>query len=176
VDHTNSPPATGPPRTQAQVSPGRPQQGVASSAFRPERVSGTLPGPTPADMERLDRIEARLEDTSPRYRRCRFPAASKRGEDGTRRCSLPGPGRPRRRQIFVAQRDDPLGELAAERGHCRGCLLRSGPGRALRCRIPDGAGVACSPQPTTTAPSALGLQEKCRATLQGQKGPPSARA
>jgi hypothetical protein len=39
-------------------------------------------------MEPLDRIEARLEDTSPRYRRGRFPAASKRGEDGTRRCDM----------------------------------------------------------------------------------------
>jgi hypothetical protein len=39
-------------------------------------------------MELLDRIEARLEDTSPRYRRCRFPAASKWGEDGTRRCDM----------------------------------------------------------------------------------------
>jgi hypothetical protein len=39
-------------------------------------------------MERLDRIEARLEDTSPRYRRCRFPAASTKGEDGTRRCDM----------------------------------------------------------------------------------------
>jgi hypothetical protein len=39
-------------------------------------------------MELLDRIEARLEDTSPRYRPCRFPAASKRGEVGTRRCDM----------------------------------------------------------------------------------------
>jgi hypothetical protein len=39
-------------------------------------------------MELLDRIEARLEDMSPSYRRCRFPAASKRGEDGTRRCDM----------------------------------------------------------------------------------------
>src|SRR6266566_3121712 len=39
-------------------------------------------------MEPLDRIEARPEDTGPRYRRCRFPAASKRGEDGTRRCDM----------------------------------------------------------------------------------------
>jgi len=39
-------------------------------------------------MELLDRIEARLEDTSPTYRRCRFPAASKRGEDGTGRCHM----------------------------------------------------------------------------------------
>jgi hypothetical protein len=39
-------------------------------------------------MELLDRIEARLEDTSPSYRRCRFPAASKRGEAGTRRCDM----------------------------------------------------------------------------------------
>ena len=39
-------------------------------------------------MELLDRIEARLEDTSPSYRRCGFPAASKRGEDGTRRCDM----------------------------------------------------------------------------------------
>jgi hypothetical protein len=39
-------------------------------------------------MELLDRIEARLEDTSPSYRRCRFPAALKRGEDGTRRCDM----------------------------------------------------------------------------------------
>jgi hypothetical protein len=39
-------------------------------------------------MEWLDRIEARLEDTGPRYRRCRFPAASKRREDGTRRCDM----------------------------------------------------------------------------------------
>jgi hypothetical protein len=45
-------------------------------------------GPTPAEMELLDRIEARLEDTSPSYRRCRFPAASKRGGDGTRRCDM----------------------------------------------------------------------------------------
>jgi hypothetical protein len=45
-------------------------------------------GPTPAEMELLDRIEARLEDTSPGYRRCRFPAASKRGGDGTRRCDM----------------------------------------------------------------------------------------
>jgi hypothetical protein len=37
------------------------------------------------ERERLDRIEARLEDTSPGYRRCRF---SKRGEDGTRRCDM----------------------------------------------------------------------------------------
>jgi hypothetical protein len=37
-------------------------------------------------MEVLDRIEARLEDTSPKYRRCRFPPAS--GEDGTRRCDM----------------------------------------------------------------------------------------
>jgi hypothetical protein len=39
-------------------------------------------------MELLDRIEARLEDTSPSYRRCRLSAASKRGEDGTRRCDM----------------------------------------------------------------------------------------
>jgi hypothetical protein len=39
-------------------------------------------------MELLDRIEARLEDTSPRYRRCRFRAASKREGDGTRRCDM----------------------------------------------------------------------------------------
>jgi hypothetical protein len=39
-------------------------------------------------MELLDRVEARLEDTSPSYRRCRFPAASKWGEDGTRRCDM----------------------------------------------------------------------------------------
>jgi hypothetical protein len=39
-------------------------------------------------MELLDRIEARLEARSPRYRRCRFPAASKRGEDGPRRCDM----------------------------------------------------------------------------------------
>ena len=39
-------------------------------------------------MELLDRSEARLEDTSPRYRRSRFPAASKRGEDGTRPCDM----------------------------------------------------------------------------------------
>jgi hypothetical protein len=39
-------------------------------------------------MELLDRIEGRLDDTSPSYRRCRFPAASKKGEDGTRRCDM----------------------------------------------------------------------------------------
>jgi hypothetical protein len=39
-------------------------------------------------MELLDRIEGRLEAGSPRYRRCRFPAASKRGEDSTRRCDM----------------------------------------------------------------------------------------
>jgi hypothetical protein len=39
-------------------------------------------------MELLDRIETRLENTSPSYRRCRFPAASKGGEDGTRRCDM----------------------------------------------------------------------------------------
>jgi hypothetical protein len=39
-------------------------------------------------MELLDRIGARLEDTSPSYRRCRFPAASKKGEEGTRRCDM----------------------------------------------------------------------------------------
>jgi hypothetical protein len=39
-------------------------------------------------MEPLDRIEARLEDTSPSYRWCRFPAASKSGEDDTRRCDM----------------------------------------------------------------------------------------
>ena len=56
---------------------------------RPNTTSLTSnTGPAPAEMELLDRIEARLEDTSPRYRRCRFPAASKRGEDGTRRCDM----------------------------------------------------------------------------------------
>jgi hypothetical protein len=39
-------------------------------------------------MEVLDRIETRLEDMSPRYGWCRFPAASNRGEDGTRRCDM----------------------------------------------------------------------------------------
>jgi hypothetical protein len=39
-------------------------------------------------MEVLDRIEARLQATSPKYRRCRFPPASKRGKDGTRRCDM----------------------------------------------------------------------------------------
>jgi hypothetical protein len=39
-------------------------------------------------MELLDRIEARLEDTSSSYRRCRLPAASKKGEHGTRRCDM----------------------------------------------------------------------------------------
>jgi hypothetical protein len=39
-------------------------------------------------MELLDRIEARVEDTTPRYRQCRFPAASNRGEDDTRRCDM----------------------------------------------------------------------------------------
>jgi len=39
-------------------------------------------------MELLDRIEARLENTSPSYRWCRFPAASKRREDSTRRCDM----------------------------------------------------------------------------------------
>jgi len=39
-------------------------------------------------MDLLDRIEARLEDTSPSYRRCRLPAASKMEEDGTRRCDM----------------------------------------------------------------------------------------
>ena len=46
------------------------------------------PCSTPAEMELLDRIERRLENTSPSYRQCRFPAASKRGGDGTRRCDM----------------------------------------------------------------------------------------
>jgi hypothetical protein len=37
------------------------------------------PCSTPAEMELLDRIETRLENTSPSYRQCRFLAASKRG-------------------------------------------------------------------------------------------------
>jgi hypothetical protein len=39
-------------------------------------------------MELLDRIEPRLEDMSPSYRRCRLPGGIEEGEDGTWRCDM----------------------------------------------------------------------------------------